>query len=250
MHPSTHAQTHPDKPAVILAETGQMVTYAELDRASNRVAQLIRARGLGLGDAVAFMIANEAEYYSLVWGAQRTGVNFVCMSTRLTADEANYILDNSGARLFVLSAKLAGQAAGFETSAECFSLGGAIPGYASWEEAVATRSAEPIADEVAGAAMLYSSGTTGRPKGVKRAAAEPEEITAVSPLTMLAQALYRIGPDSVYLSPAPLYHAAPLGWSMAVHKLGGTVVLMQKFDPEAALATIERYRITHGSQPF
>jgi acyl-CoA synthetase (AMP-forming)/AMP-acid ligase II len=246
MHPSIHAQTHPDKPAVIIAETGQTLTYGELDRASNRVAQLIRARGLGLGDAVAFMVANEADYYALIWGAQRTGVNFVCMSTRLTADEANYILDNSGARLFVLSAKLAGQAEGIATRAECFSLGGPIPGYAAWEAAIGAMPSEPIADEVAGAAMLYSSGTTGRPKGVKRAAAEPEAITAVSPLVMLAQALYGFGPDSVYLSPAPLYHAAPLGWSMAVHKLGGTVVLMQKFDPEGALAAIERYRVTCG----
>jgi long-chain acyl-CoA synthetase len=246
MHPSIHAQTHPDKPAVIVAETGQTVSFAELDAASNQVAQLLRAHGLKPGDAVAFMIANEAEYYGLVWGAQRTGVNFVCMSTRLTADEANYILDNSGAKLFVLSAKLAAQAEGLETRAERFSLGGTIPGYAAWEDAVTAMPTTPIADETAGAAMLYSSGTTGRPKGVKRAAAEPEEITAVSPLTMLAQALYRIGPDSIYLSPAPLYHAAPLGWSMAVHKLGGTVVLMQKFDPEGALAAIERYHITHG----
>jgi long-chain acyl-CoA synthetase len=246
MHPSIHAQTHPDKPAVIVAETGQTVTYAELDRASNQVAQLIRARGLKCGDSVAFMVTNEAEFYGLIWGAQRTGVNFVCMSTRLTPDEANYILANSGAKLFVLSAKLAGQAEGIATRAERFSFGGAVPGYSAWEDAIATMPATPIADEVAGAAMLYSSGTTGRPKGVKRAAAEPEGITAVSPLVMLAQALYGFGPDSVYLSPAPLYHAAPLGWSMAIHKLGGTVVLMQKFDPEGALAAIERYRVTCG----
>ncbi len=246
MHPSIHAQTNPSKPAVILAETGQMMTYAELDAASNQAAQLFRARGLKAGDAVAFMVTNEVEYYTLIWGAQRTGVNFVCMSTRLTADEANYILDNSGAKLFVLSAKLGAQAGELKAGVECFSLGGAIPGYTSWEDAVAPMPATPIADEIAGAGMLYSSGTTGRPKGVKRAAAEPEEITAVSPLVMLAQMLYKVGPDSTYLSPAPLYHAAPLGWSMAVHKLGGTVVLMEKFDPEGALAAIERYRCTHG----
>jgi long-chain acyl-CoA synthetase len=246
MHPSVHAAANPDKPAVIMAESGQVMTYGELEAASNRVAQLIRARGLGPGDVVAFMIANEAEYYGLIWGAHRTGVHFVCMSTRLTADEANYILENSGAKLFVLSAKLGHQAAAIETSAERFSLGGAIPGYASWEDSVAAMPAGRIADETAGSGMLYSSGTTGRPKGVKRASTNAEEITAMSPLAMLAQALYRIGPDSIYLSPAPLYHAAPLGWSMAVHKLGGTVVLMEKFDAEGALAAIERYKVTCG----
>jgi long-chain acyl-CoA synthetase len=246
MHPYIHAAANPNKPAVIMAETGQTVTFGELEAASNRVAQLIRSRGLGPGDAVAFMVANEVDYYSLVWGAHRTGVHFVCMSTRLTADESNYILENSGAKLFVLSAKLADQAAAIETSAECFSLGGAIQGYASWEDAVAAMPAERIESEVAGSAMLYSSGTTGRPKGVKRASTDPEDIAAPTALAMLAQALYRIGPDSVYLSPAPLYHAAPLGWSMAVHKLGGCVVLMQKFDAEGALAAIERYKATCG----
>jgi long-chain acyl-CoA synthetase len=245
-HPYIHAASHPDKPAVIVAETGQVVTFAEMEAASNRVAQLIRARGLGPGDVVAFMVTNEAEYYALIWGAHRTGVHFVCMSTRLTADESNYILENSGAKLFVLSEKLAGQAADIETTAECFSLGGDIPGYASWEEAVAVMPEGRIADETAGSAMLYSSGTTGRPKGVKRASKDAEDIAAAVPLMMLAQMLYGIGPDSVYLSPAPLYHAAPLGWSMAVHKLGGTVVLMQKFDPEGALAAIERYKATCG----
>jgi long-chain acyl-CoA synthetase len=246
MHPCVHAETHPDKPAVIMAESGETMTFAELEAASNRVAQLIRARGLGPGDVVAFMLGNEIGYYPLIWGAHRTGVHFACASTRLTADETNYILENSGAKLFVLSAKLADQAEAIETTAERFSFGGSIPGYAAWEEAVAAMPAERLADEAAGSSMLYSSGTTGRPKGVKRAAPDAEDILAASPLTMLAQALYGIGPESVYLSPAPLYHAAPLGWSMAVHKLGGTVVLMEKFDAEGALAAIERYKVTCG----
>jgi long-chain acyl-CoA synthetase len=246
MHPSLHARSTPDKPAIIVAETGEMHTYQQLEDASNKVAQLIRAKGLGPGDVVAFMVGNEADYYALIWGAHRTGVHFVCISTRLTPDETNYTLENSGARLFVLSAKLAEQAAAIETSAECFSLGGSIPGYASWDEAVAAMPAERIANEVPGSSMLYSSGTTGRPKGVKRANADEQDIAAVTPLVLLAQAMYGIGPDSVYLSPAPLYHAAPLGWSMAVHKLGGTVVLMQKFDAEGALAAIERYKVTCG----
>ncbi len=246
MHPSVHAQANPDKPAIIVAETGEMRTFQQLEDGSNRVAQLIRAHGLGPGDVVAFMVGNEPDYYNLIWGAHRTGVHFVCVSTRLTADETNYTLENSGARLFVLSAKYGDQAAAIETTAACFSLGGSIPGYAAWEDVIATMPAERIKDETAGSSMLYSSGTTGRPKGVKRAAVEAEDIAATSPLVMLAAGLYGMGADTIYLSPAPLYHAAPLGWSMAVHKLGGTVVLMQKFDAEAALAAIERYHITHG----
>jgi long-chain acyl-CoA synthetase len=245
-HPYIHAQSHPDKAAVIVAETGQTISFAELEAASNRVAQLIRSRGLGVGDVVAFMVGNEAEYYALVWGAHRTGVHFVAMSTRLTADESNYILENSGAKLFVLSAHYADQAAAIETSAEKFSMGGSIARYASWEDAIAAMPEGRIADEAAGSSMLYSSGTTGRPKGVKRAIVESEDIAAPNPLMMLAQMMYGIGPDSVYLSPAPLYHAAPLGWSMAVHRLGGTVVLMQKFDAEGALAAIEKYKATCG----
>ncbi len=246
MHPYIHAATHPDKPAVVIAETGAIMTYAELEAGSNRVAQLIRARGLGRGDVVAFMISNEADYYTLIWGAHRTGVHFVCISTRLTADETNYILENSGATLFVLSARLADQAVAIDTTAECFSLGGSIPGYARWEEAVAAMPTARITDECAGSSMLYSSGTTGRPKGVKRANPDHEEIDASSALTMLAQGLYHMDAETIYLSPAPLYHAAPLGWSMSVHKLGGTVVMMQKFDAESALAAIDRYKTTHG----
>jgi long-chain acyl-CoA synthetase len=246
MHPYIHAAANPDKPAVIVAETGAVMTYAELEAGSNRVAQLIHARGMGPGDVVAFMVENDPRYYELVWGAHRTGVHFVCMSTRLTADESNYILANSGARLLVVSASLAGQAAELETSAEKFSLGGSIPGYGVWEDAVSAMPATRLQTEIGGSAMLYSSGTTGRPKGVKRASVEMEDIANPTPLVMLAQALYKFGPDTVYLSPAPLYHAAPLGWSMAAHKLGGTVVLMKKFDAEGALAAVQKYKVTHG----
>jgi long-chain acyl-CoA synthetase len=246
MHPYIHAAANPDKPAVILAETGAVMTYGELEAGSNRVAHLIRKRGLGPGDVVAFMIENDPLYYHLIWGAHRTGVHYVCMSTRLTADESNYILSNSGAQLLVVSASLATQAAELDTTAEKFSLGGEIPGFASLEDAVATMPAGRIEGEVGGSGMLYSSGTTGRPKGVKRASVEAEDIANPPPLALLAQALYGINSDSVYLSPAPLYHAAPLGWSAAVHRLGGTVVLMKKFDAEGALAAIEKYKATCG----
>ncbi len=246
MHPCVHARTNPDKPAVILAETGEIHTYKQLDEASNRAAQFFRSRELKAEDVVAFMVENTPEFYDLTWGAQRSGLRYVCLSTRLTADEADYILQNSGARLFIMSASLAPLAAQLSTDVERYALGGAISGYGCWEEAIAPMPATPIADERAGVDMLYSSGTTGRPKGVRVPLPPDPAIDQVNSLAQIAMALYRFTPDSVYLSPAPLYHAAPLRWSMTVHKIGGTVVMMKKFDPEGVLAAIEKYKITCG----
>lgn len=242
MHPSTYAATHPDKPAVIVAETGETISYADLDAASNRAAQLFRSHGLGHEDVVAFMLENTPHYYGLTWGAQRAGLRYVCISSRLTQDETDYILENSGARMLVVSAGLASAAQQLTTQIERYSMGGDIAGWAKIEDELAKMPAERIADERAGVDMLYSSGTTGRPKGVKVPLPEEQAIDAPNSLVMLASAAYGINADSIYLSPAPLYHAAPLRWSMTIHRLGGTVVLMKKFDPEGALAAIQHYR--------
>ncbi|MFC0102969.1 acyl-CoA synthetase [Sphingopyxis terrae] len=242
MHPSVHAASSPDKPAVIVAETGETISYAELDTASNRAAQLFRSHGLKHDDVVAFMLENTPHYYGLTWGAQRAGLRYVCISSRLTQDETDYILENSGAKMLVVSASLASAALQLETRIERYSMGGEIAGWTQIEDALAAMPATRIADERAGVDMLYSSGTTGRPKGVKVPLPEEEEIDAPNSLVMLASAAFGINADSIYLSPAPLYHAAPLRWSMTIHRLGGTVVLMKKFDPEAALAAIQHYR--------
>jgi len=242
MHPSVHARANPDKPAVIVAETGETISYAELDAASNRAAQMFRAHGLGHEDVVAFMLDNTPHYYGLTWGAQRAGLRYVCISSRLTQDETDYILDNSGAKMLVVAASLAPAALQLRTQIERFSMGGDIAGWPTIEDELAKMPAEPVADERAGVDMLYSSGTTGRPKGVRVPLPEEPAIDAPNSLVMLAAAAFGIGPDSVYLSPAPLYHAAPLRWSMTIHRLGGTVVLMKKFDPEGALAAIQHYR--------
>ncbi|KAB2857564.1 MAG: acyl-CoA synthetase [Sphingopyxis terrae] len=242
MHPSVHAASSPDKPAVIVAETGETISYAELDTASNRAAQLFRSHGLKHDDVVAFMLENTPHYYGLTWGAQRAGLRYVCISSRLTQDETDYILENSGAKMLVVSASLASAALQLETRIERYSMGGEIAGWTRIEDVLAAMPATRIADERAGVDMLYSSGTTGRPKGVKVPLPEEEEIDAPNSLVMLASAAFGINADSIYLSPAPLYHAAPLRWSMTIHRLGGTVVLMKKFDPEAALAAVQHYR--------
>ena len=245
MHPSIHAQTQPDRAAIIMAGSGETITFAELDRRSNQVAQLLRSRGIGIGDTVALCLENHPWFLCLTWGFQRAGVHYVGVSSRLTPPEIAYILEDSGAKLLFGSAYLA------ETLDAVGALAPAVPqlrldspGPLSAEAALAAMPSTPIADQRAGVDMLYSSGTTGRPKGVKIPLPEDPAIDQVNALVGLTMMAFGIKPDSVYLSPAPLYHAAPLRWSMTIQKLGGTVVVMEKFDPEAALAAIERYRIT------
>ncbi|MDB5709091.1 MAG: acyl-CoA synthetase, partial [Sphingomonas bacterium] len=244
MHPSVHAIDHPDKAALIVAETGERVSYGELDRRSNRAAQLFRAQGLAVGDTIALFLENVPEFYDIAWGAQRAGLFYVCISSKLTAPEADYIVRDSGASLVVAAASLGNVATAIPLDGVAgFALGGEIPGWSSWEAEVAAMPETPIADQRAGIDMLYSSGTTGRPKGVRVALPENPDLDAANALVMLARGLYGLGPDTIYLSPAPLYHAAPLRWSMSVMRLGGTVVMMRHFDPEAALAAIERYQV-------
>jgi acyl-CoA synthetase (AMP-forming)/AMP-acid ligase II len=236
----------PDKAAVIVAETGETITYRQLDDATNRAAQFFRSKGLQHEDVVAFMFDNTPNYFGLTWGAQRSGLRYVCISSRLTQAETDYILENCGAKLLVVSASLSGAAQALTTQIDRYALDGDIPGYGSWEAATAAMPATPVADERAGVDMLYSSGTTGQPKGVRVPLPVDPGIAQTNALVMLAMGLYRFNQESVYLSPAPLYHAAPLRWSMTVHKIGGTVVIMKKFDPEAVLASIETYKVTCG----
>jgi long-chain acyl-CoA synthetase len=248
MHPSIHAKTHPDKPAYIMAASGETVTYGQLEARSNQVAHLFRRLGLTAGDAVALFMDNSPRYYEVLWAAQRSGLRFTCISSKLTAAEVEYIVKDSGAKALVTSAGVAAEAVKLALlipGVRLYMTDGASPPYESFEDARATMPQTPIADESAGSAMLYSSGTTGRPKGVKRAGvSDGGPIVAPNGLTMMGQGLYGWDADSIYLSPAPLYHAAPLGWSMAVQALGGTVVVMERFDPEASLAYIEKYRVT------
>ncbi|MBC7505101.1 MAG: acyl-CoA synthetase [Sandarakinorhabdus sp.] len=246
MHPFVHAAATSDKPAIIMASTGAVMTYGELNARSNRVAQLFRSHGLMRGDTVAILMTNCADYLAVCWGAQRAGLVYVAMSTKLTADEAGYIVQDSGAKLVVASASLgavAGEAA--VGLAARYASGGPIAGFADLDEALAAQPDGPIADESCGRDMLYSSGTTGRPKGVRGPLPEGA-LDAGDGLTGLVAALYQFGGDMIYLSPAPLYHAAPLRYCMAVQRFGGTVVVMERFDPEVYLALVETYHITHS----
>jgi long-chain acyl-CoA synthetase len=247
MHPYVHAKATPEKPAYIMGSTGQAVTYRELDERSNQGAHLLRSLGLKTGDSVAIMLENVPIYYQVLWSAQRSGLRFTAISSRLTAGEVEYIVKDCGAKAFITGASLAGVAeavAPLIPGVKLLMCDGVAGPYESYEAARAAFPTTPIADEAPGGSMLYSSGTTGRPKGVKRPLPTGGLLDAEA-LTERTRTLYKFDDTSIYLSPAPLYHAAPLGYSMNVHRLGGTVILMEKFDAEQALALIDRYRVSH-----
>jgi long-chain acyl-CoA synthetase len=247
MHPSIHAVTHPDKPAYIMAATGETVTYKALDDRSNQGAQLFRKMGLKTGDVIAIMLENHPRYFELTWAAQRSGLYYACISSKLSASEVEYIVKDCGAKVFITSAGLGAivdEMPALIPGVKLYQVGEAKAPYDSFE---ADRGAMPparISDEAQGSDMLYSSGTTGRPKGVKPKLAADAPIDAPLGLVSIANGLFGINQDSIYLSPAPLYHAAPLRWCMSVNRLGGTVIVMEKFDAENALALIETHKIT------
>jgi acyl-CoA synthetase (AMP-forming)/AMP-acid ligase II len=245
MHPFQHAANTPEKPAILMANSGAALSYAGLEARSNQAAQLYRACGLKRGDVIALFLENHIDYLPLCWGAQRAGLIFTCISTKLTADEAGYIVKDCGAKLLVAGASLGAVARDLPAVGHRFAVGGEIAGYAPLDAALGSQPTTRIADESAGRDMLYSSGTTGRPKGVIGPLPEGP-IDQLDALTGLVGMLYSFSPEMVYLSPAPLYHAAPLRYCMSVHKFGGTVVVMEKFDPERYLQLIEQHRITHS----
>jgi fatty-acyl-CoA synthase len=248
-HPSETAKTYPHKAAIIMGDSGELVTYRQLDERSNQAAQLFRDLGLQRGDHMAMMLENRREFLEICWGAQRAGIIFTPISSHLKADETAYILSNCGARLFVTSARLAevgtAAAASAPGVAFRFMLGGVREGFQSWEEAVDRQPDTPIEDEANGVPMLYSSGTTGQPKGVFVPPAS-DDVHAPHFLAPTLGAAFGFGEETVYLSPAPLYHAAPLHYNMMNLDLGGTSVIMEHFDPERALALIEEHRVTHS----
>ncbi len=248
MHPSIHARQSPDKVAYRMAGGGQAVSYAELEAGSNRLAQFFRRSGLGVGDRIALMLENHPRYFEICWAAQRSGIVYTAISSRLTAGEAAYIVNDCGAQVFISSIALADQAAALREQMPKvhtrLMLDGTIDGYRAYEDEVAGLPATRIADESAGGDMLYSSGTTGRPKGVY-VPPESTDIAFVSSLLKVCMGAFGMGEDTVYLSPGPLYHAAPLRFAMAVMRLGGTVVVMEHFDAAQFLALVDRHRITH-----
>ncbi|RZO81104.1 MAG: acyl-CoA synthetase [Halieaceae bacterium] len=248
-HFSVYAAETPDRPAYIMANSGEVVTYAQLDRRSNQIAHLLRLSGVKRGDHIAMMMKNCVEFLQVAQAANRAGIIFTPISTHLKQDETAYIITNCKAKLFIASASLAEVAVEAAAASgglkRCLSVGGDIAGFESLNEQLASLPETPIEDECLGAPMLYSSGTTGQPKGVYWAP-HAEDIQTDHPLSGSVGAFFGFDIDTMYLSPAPLYHAAPLHYNLMVLGLGGTSVIMEHFDPEQSLALIEQYEVTHS----
>ncbi len=249
MYPGELAKTQPDKVAYVMAGSGEQVTFAELNDRSNQLAQLLFDRGLRPGDSVAICMENNVQYLTCTWAAQRSGLYYTCVSSRLTVSEADYILNDCEAKAFItsndkrdLAAELSDKIPNVHTR---LMIGGVIDGFERFEDVVAGYPAEPLEEELEGADMLYSSGTTGRPKGVKSPLAKAAMGSTGGGVAVLAQFLYGFTNESVYLSPAPLYHAAPLRFVMSALRLGSTVIVMEHFDPIEYLRNIEKYKVTH-----
>lgn len=248
MHPGIIAGQTPDKPAYIMAETGQVVTFKELNELSIQGSQLFRSLGLKKGDHIAILLENHPRFLQICWAAQRSGLYFTTISYRLQLDEVEYIINDCKAKVFITSKARTNVVERLIDKipdvSHCFMLDGLTAGFESWESALKAMPVTPLADETEGASMLYSSGTTGRPKGIlheltdtKFGEAEGANIIAL---------LYAATTESIYLSPAPLYHSAPLAFNMGFMRMGMTCVIMEHFDAEAALLFIEKYNITHS----
>ena len=246
MRIDTHAIRTPDKPAVVFAPSGDVVTCAELDERSRRLARGLRDRGIEAGDSVAILMDNRPAYFEVAWAAQRSGLSWSPVNWHLTEDEVRFVIHDCDADAIVAAAPLAALAQQALNPAVRVRLvaGGAAAGFEGYERFVAAAPNDPPVPELEGSVMYYSSGTTGRPKGVRRPWPREAYGTGV-PLDTMQRSRFGFDENTVYLCPAPLYHAAPTSWSMGALRLGGTVVLMDRFDAEEALALIERYRVTH-----
>ena len=247
MYPGLHARTTPDKPAVILADSGEAVTYRELDHNSAALATVLHDAGLRSGDVVAVLSDNAAQVFDVYWAALRSGLYITAINHHLTPKEAAYIVKDSGARALIVSAALrdlAVEVAGQLDAVELLlAFGGEVPGFARYDDALAA-AGPALTEQPCGAVMLYSSGTTGFPKGVKPPLPQRNVDEPGDPIAAIAGGIFGLGSSDIYLSPAPIYHAAPLRWCGMIQALGGTVVLMRKFDAESALKNIEKYRVT------
>jgi long-chain acyl-CoA synthetase len=251
MYPGTHALSMPDKPAVIVAESGETVTYAQMASESAQLARHLRAHGLERGDRVAILMDNHLRYLNVCWAALRSGMYFVPVNWHLTVPEILYILKDSEAKAlitnsrdFPVASELRKEIPGL---AVLIAVDIELTGYDRYHEVLASQPAGPLEDESEGSDLIYTSGTSGYPKGGFKplpdnhpAHPDPGPLSGFS-------LLFGINQESRFLTPgAPLYHAAPQRFAMAITRLGGTNVILQRFEPLAALSAIDTFRVTHS----
>lgn len=251
-HLSHQARIRPDAPALIMADGGAITTFAELNSASNRGAQLLRSLGLKRSDRFAIWSGSNQRYLEIAWAMQRSGLYMVMIPARLTVEDAAYIVNDSGASVVIVSVALGEKASIFanQAASDCpaarhiFSLCGEIAGLASWEAATAAMPAKEIADPSFGRPMIYSSGTTGPSKGVFMPLLD-DPFDDMTNFLQVHQAK-DVTPGSIFATTAPLYHSGPMWMSLSEQAMGATVLLFEKFDPEAVLAAIDRYKVERG----
>lgn len=249
MYPAVYAKQNPDKPAVVNTNTGEQLSYSELAIGSSQIARILRDCGLQAGDHFSLMMENNVDFFKFNWAAFIAGFTITTINRYLTAEEAAYIVVNSDSKILISSAMLdVSVKLGEAVKDHCdhlFSWGGAIAGFEALEMRVADESSKLLTiDTHQGQAMLYSSGTTGRPKGISR----PLETSTIEEGLSISSALMAFGFNEAtrYLSPAPLYHAAPFAFCNGVLSIGGTLYVMEKFDPKDALRCLHEYEITHS----
>jgi long-chain acyl-CoA synthetase len=240
---SVWAEHVPDAPAII-SPSGTR-SFAQLNGNANKLARALRAAGLSRGDSVAFICSNRPEFAEVLYACQRAGLRYTPVNWHLTADEAGYIINDCEAKALIADARFADAARGAAALCERvtvkLAIGGPIEGFDSYDAALAAQSGANLEDPVLGGRMLYTSGTTGRPKGVAR---PPAYVVARS--ATLTAAAYEAGKGQLHLCTGPLYHAAPLAFSLTVPLMEGVgTVLMERWDAEQALALVQEHRITH-----
>jgi fatty-acyl-CoA synthase len=254
MTPGWHAAHTPDRPAIVMGSSGTVVTYRELEERSTRFARALRSRGLRVGDHIAILMENSPAFVEIAWAAQRSGLHYTAINRHLRAGEVQYVLDDCGAAALATSDAMADVVASLNLSRipVRVSAGADQAGFEGYEDVLAAESSAPLDDECEGREMLYSSGTTGRPKGVQKSLPGTPLGDPAAPPVQIARSLFGGDADSdfaqdvVYLSPAPLYHSAPLVFTMSWQRRGATVVVMERFDARECLELIQRHRVTHA----
>ncbi len=247
MHIHDHARSQPDAPAVIM-DDGESLSFAALDRGSIALANHFRSLGLQRGDVISVILENRPEYFVAVWAALRYGLYVTPINWHLKRDEVRHIVEDSDSKLLISSPELQALADEASTGTACrlrLTIGSDPAWSAISAQMHGSAAVLPAFEQTEGIIMYYSSGTTGKPKGIKRVMQYPPMGTP-APVEGFIRASYHVDEQTTYLSPAPQYHAAPLNWCIAVQRCGGTVVVMRKFDPQRVLQLIEHHRITHA----
>ncbi len=247
-HPRTFAQQFPDKPALIMADSGATITYRQLVENADRAAQAFARLGLRQGDTIAILLENQIRYPELCWAAKNSGITYVCVGSSLNIEDAAHIVQDSGAQLLISSQALAETASGVAAlvrGIQYVMIDGAIEPFQSYEKLLVEELPIALENRRRGPSMLYSSGTTGRPKGVRTPLPEAPPEAPPARFPMLIQQ-YGFSPETVFVNPGPLYHAAPLRFMLSIMRAGGTVVGLRKFDALTTLHALQAHKATHA----